>query len=254
VILLEVITRFAVPLLDTAQKSPSSGDQQTLRQLLLVGLVRTVQVMPSSDVIMRLPVPEILTAKKSPSSGDQQTLRQLLSTALVRVVQVMPSGDVITRLPDPVDATAQKSPSSGDQQTEFQLLSAALVLVVHVMPSGDLITRLAVPEIAHAQKSLSSEDQQTENQLLSILLVLEIKPAYTKRVRQNSIERFVFIYETSSFQSAAYSVSVSAGLVPPPLAFVAILNVVIVFIILNSQKSAPSKVCHYAIWCDGCTR
>ena len=125
------MTRFPVPLFDTAQNSRSSGAQQTEFQLLSAAEVRDVQVIPSGLVMTRLPVPVFETAQNSRNSGDQQTDCQALSAAEVRLVQVVPSGLVITRLLLPVFETALNSRNSGDQQTDRQLSSAAGVRTYH---------------------------------------------------------------------------------------------------------------------------
>ena len=83
--------------METAQNSPSSGDQQTDSQLLSAALVRMVQLTPSGEVMTRLPVPLMETAQNSPSSGDQQTDSQPLSAALVRMVQPSASGRMPAR-------------------------------------------------------------------------------------------------------------------------------------------------------------
>src|SRR5690606_28871384 len=66
------ITRVLVPVIETAAKSPSSGDQQTDTQLLLEAPVRVVQVSPSGEVRTHEVSPVIATATKSLLSGDQQ--------------------------------------------------------------------------------------------------------------------------------------------------------------------------------------
>ena len=53
----EVITRFPVPLLETAQNKPASFDHATPNQLLSAADVLEVQVIPSGEVITRFPVP-----------------------------------------------------------------------------------------------------------------------------------------------------------------------------------------------------
>lgn len=66
----EVMTRLPVPVIDTAQNRPSSGDQHMDRQSLSAGVTCAVQVMPSGEVITLLPVPVIETAANKPSCGD----------------------------------------------------------------------------------------------------------------------------------------------------------------------------------------
>ena len=59
-----VMTRFPVPELLTATKSPLP--YVTDRQSLFAAEARLVQVMPSGLVMTRFPVPSLLTATKSP--------------------------------------------------------------------------------------------------------------------------------------------------------------------------------------------
>src|SRR3569833_131089 len=76
-----VITRFPVPLIDTAQNRPSEGAQQIEFQLLSAADARIVHKIPSVLVITRLPVPVFATAQNRPSEGAQQTETQKLSAA-----------------------------------------------------------------------------------------------------------------------------------------------------------------------------
>jgi hypothetical protein len=74
----EVIHLF-VPVLDTAQNMPSSGDQQTERQALAAAAACAVHAVPLGEVITRL-VPLPATATNNVKSEDQQTPRHKLSS------------------------------------------------------------------------------------------------------------------------------------------------------------------------------
>jgi len=158
------MTRFRVPLLETATNNPNSADQTTLFHVLSAAEVRVVQVVPLDDVITRLPVPVCETATNRPNSADQHTLDQLLAT-VVLVVQVVPFGDVITPLVFPLIETATNKDNSGDQHTSFQVL-LAVVLVVQLIPSGDVIA-LPVPVCPTATNNPISALQTIPLQLLS---------------------------------------------------------------------------------------
>jgi len=73
VIIFDVITLSSVPVVDTAQNIPSSGDHAIPNQLLLFGVVLAVQFIPSGDVIILLSVPVDVTAQNKLSSGDHVT-------------------------------------------------------------------------------------------------------------------------------------------------------------------------------------
>ena len=120
-----VITLLNTVVEQVAQKSKSSGDQQTEIQSRSNGVTLIVHEEPSGLVITRLRVPVFETAQNRESSGDQQILSQSLSAAESLVVQLVPSGLVITRLLEPVFATAQNIASSGDQHTQRQSVSVA---------------------------------------------------------------------------------------------------------------------------------
>jgi hypothetical protein len=103
----------------TAQKRPSSGDQQIAFHWIFADGVRDVHVVPFEDVITTL----IPTAQKRLSSGDQQISYQIW-LGHDRAVQVTPSGDVMT-LFEPDLATATKRLRVSDQQTEYHSLFSA---------------------------------------------------------------------------------------------------------------------------------
>jgi hypothetical protein len=75
----------------TAQKRPSSGDQQIDVHEIADAPVLNVQVIPSGEVWM-LVLPD--TAQKMPSSGDQQIDIQEEEDAPVLKVQFIPSVEV----------------------------------------------------------------------------------------------------------------------------------------------------------------
>jgi phage gp36-like protein len=80
-----VITRFPVPVVETATNRPNSADQQTPCQKLSTALDLDVQLIPSGLVITRFPVPLPDTATNLSRSCDQHTESQMLSAALLRV-------------------------------------------------------------------------------------------------------------------------------------------------------------------------
>ena len=166
----EVMARFPVPVIATALKRPSSGDQQTPYQPLSAALVRVDQVTPSGEVMTRLPVPPSLTAQNNPSSADQHRPCQVLSAALVREVQVTPSTDVMTRLPVPVTATAQKRPNSADQQTDCQSLSSPKARGASEVPAA--IGELAEVIVSDSPATIDAAQYFTPRPILSLGSVL----------------------------------------------------------------------------------
>ena len=144
----DVITRFPVPVTETAANRPFP--YVTPYQLLSAADDLDVHVTPSGLVITRLPVPVMDTATNWPL--PYVTDCQSMSAAPVLSVQLMPSGLVITRLPTPASwyvldtATNRPLPYVTDSQRAL----AGVVLDVHVMPSGLVITRLPVPLMAVA--------------------------------------------------------------------------------------------------------
>lgn len=137
----DVITAFVTPSLFTAQNKLISGAQQTEFQDASVGLVRIVQLIPSSDVITRLvpcPAP-LVTAQNRPSSGAQQTAFHPADPAGTGLeAQVIPSVEVATVDPP----TAQNILKSGDQHTPFN--GFVKERSVQFVPLGDVITLLTV--------------------------------------------------------------------------------------------------------------
>ena len=82
-----VITRFPVPLFDTATNKDNLPAQQMLVHWLSTGVVRVVHVIPSGLVIARLPVPDDATAAYSDSSGAHATAVHEFAAAALRTVQ-----------------------------------------------------------------------------------------------------------------------------------------------------------------------
>lgn len=157
------MTRFPTPLSPTAQKIPSSGDQQTASQLFVFGVVRSFQSFPLVEVITLDKEPVEETATKTPSSGDHETECHESFAALARTVQVIPSGEVWTRLPVPLLPTATKRLKAGAQQIENSVLAAAAARCVQLSPSGEVMTRPSEPT---AQNIPNSGDQQTPRKAL----------------------------------------------------------------------------------------
>jgi hypothetical protein len=75
-----VITRFPVPVPDTAANMPNSGLHVTPLHSLSAGDAWDTQFTPSTDVMIRSPVPLLDTATNILSSLLHSTLVQLLST------------------------------------------------------------------------------------------------------------------------------------------------------------------------------
>lgn len=83
----EVMARL-VPVLDTAQKRPSSGDQQIDVHTFAAGAVREVHVLPSGDVIT---LPSFATAQNSFSAGAHATELHVLFRVTVGEVHFQPA-------------------------------------------------------------------------------------------------------------------------------------------------------------------
>src|SRR3989344_6110522 len=103
----EVMTRFPVPVFDTATNRPLP--YVMLYQSLSATLVRDVQVMPSGEVMTRFPVPVIDTATNKPLPNV--TDRQKLSAALARDVQEVPADIISPTTSNPTPGLAVPMPN-----------------------------------------------------------------------------------------------------------------------------------------------
>src|SRR3990172_5767353 len=106
--------------------------------LLLFGVVRAIQVIPSAEVAAIVPLAS--AAKVDPF---HEVARQLPRASDARSVHVIPSGDVAAEMEALAVPTAAKTLPFHATAPQF---CAEIVLAVHVIPSGEVAARVTGPD------------------------------------------------------------------------------------------------------------